>query len=272
MAFALGPKARAAGVGLQVFDETGSTNSDAMEHARAGGNAPCWFVTTMQTAGRGRRNRVWTAPRGNLASSVLEVLDVTPSVAATLGFAAGLALEKALRQVSVEAATRAPDSAANDYRLKWPNDILAGGAKLVGMNLEAEARPDGGLAVVVGMGTNVVATPDGVPYATSCLHAIGVGASAEDVFAALSDTWQEMRGIWDEGRGFLDIRTLWLDRAAGLGQPVSIKSGTSVISGIFDTIDDTGCMIVTTADRKRIPIAAGDVYFGDIASAKAKEE
>ena len=272
MVFALGPKARLAGVGLKAFDETGSTNIDAMEHARAGGQTPCWFVTTMQTAGRGRRNRVWVAPRGNLASSVLEIFDVTPSVAATLGFAAGLALEKALRQISVEAAMRAPDSAANDYRLKWPNDILAGGAKLVGMNLEAEARPDGKLAVVVGMGTNVVATPDNMPYATTCLHALGVSASAEDLFAALSDTWQEMRGIWNLGRGFADIRELWLARAAGLGQAVSIKSGTTIISGIFETIDHTGCMIVMTADRKRIPIAAGDVYFGDIASAKATEE
>ena len=148
MPFALGPKSRAAGVGLKVFDETGSTNTDAMDHARAGGQAPCWFVTTMQTAGRGRRNRVWIAPRGNLASSVLEFLDVTPSVAATLGFAAGLALEKALRQISVEAVLRAPDSAANDYRLKWPNDILAGNGKLAGMNLEAEERPNGRLAVV----------------------------------------------------------------------------------------------------------------------------
>ncbi|MDB5522114.1 MAG: Biotin--acetyl-CoA-carboxylase ligase [Tardiphaga sp.] len=271
MAFALGPQARRAGVGLKVFDETGSTNNNAMDHARAGGPAPCWFVTTMQTAGRGRRNRAWVAPRGNLASSVLEILEVTPSVAATLGFAAGLALEKALRQVSAEAVRRAPDSAANDYRLKWPNDILAGGAKLVGMNLEAEARPDGKLAVVVGMGTNVVATPENMPYETACLHALGVSASAEDLFAALSDSWQEMRGIWNNGLGFPDVRALWLERAAGLGQAVSIKTGTSVISGIFDTIDDTGCMIVVTTDHKRIPIAAGDVYFGDIASAKATQ-
>jgi BirA family biotin operon repressor/biotin-[acetyl-CoA-carboxylase] ligase len=269
VAFALGPRARAAGVGLKAFDETGSTNSDAMAHARAGGQGPCWFVTTMQTAGRGRRNRAWIAPRGNLASSVLEILNVAPPVAATLGFAAGVALETALRQVSVEAAMRAPHSAANDYRLKWPNDILAGGAKLVGMNLEAEALPGGWLAVVVGMGTNVVAAPDDLPYPATSLHALGVTASAEDLFAALSDSWHEMRSIWDDGRGFPQIRDLWLDRAAGLGQPVSIRTGTTVISGIFDTIDETGCMIVTTADRKRIPIAAGDVYFGDTASAKA---
>lgn len=269
MTFTLGPRARAAGVKLAAFDSIGSTNAEALIRARAGETGPCWFVTTEQTAGRGRRNRVWTAPRGNLASSILEVLDVAPSVAATLGFAAGLALERALRQVSVEAAMRSPDSAANDYRLKWPNDVLAGPAKLAGILLEAEMLANNRLAVVVGIGTNVVAAPEGTPYPATCLHALGVSASAADLFSALSETWQEMRGIWDDGRGFPDIRNLWLDRAAGLGQPVSIKSGTSVISGIFDTIDDTGCMIVVTADRKRLPIAAGDVYFGDTASARA---
>ncbi len=271
MTLTLGPKARAAGVGLAAFNAIGSTNAEALIRARAGETGPCWFVTTEQTAGRGRRNRAWVAPRGNLASSILEVLDVAPSVAATLGFAAGLALERALRSVSVEAAMRAPDSPANDYRLKWPNDVLAGTSKLAGILLEAETLANGRLAVVVGIGTNVIAAPEGTPYPSTCLQALGVSASAADLFAALSDAWQEMRGIWDNGLGFPDIRNLWLERAAGLGQAVSIKSGTTIISGIFDTIDDSGCMIVTTADRKRIPIAAGDVYFGDIASAKATD-
>ena len=64
-----------------------------MARARDGERGPIWFVTSEQTAGRGRRHRPWIAPRGNLASSVLEVIDVSPAVAATLGFAAGLALE-----------------------------------------------------------------------------------------------------------------------------------------------------------------------------------
>ena len=271
MPLALGPKARAAGVKLEAFNAIGSTNAEALIRARAGETGPCWFVTTEQTSGRGRRNRVWTAPRGNLASSILEVLGVAPSVAATLGFAAGLALERALRTVSVEAVMRAPASAANDYRLKWPNDVLAGTSKLAGILLEAETLANGRLAVVVGIGTNVIAAPEGTPYPATCLSALGVSASAEDLFAALSDSWHEMRGIWDDGRGFADIRNLWLARAAGLGAPVSIKSGTSTISGIFDTIDDTGCMIIVTADRRRLPIAAGDVYFGDIASTKAHD-
>src|ERR1700754_1742452 len=132
MASTLGSRAPSLGYRLAAFDRIGSTNVEAMERARAGERGPMWFVTSEQTAGRGRRHRPWIAPRGNLASSVLEVIDVAPAVAATLGFAAGLALEAALRKVSVEAAMRAGADGLK-FSLKWPNDVLAGRQKLAGI-------------------------------------------------------------------------------------------------------------------------------------------
>ncbi len=89
------------------------------------------------------------------------------------------------------------------------------------------------------------------------------------LFAALSDAWVEFRGIWDNGRGFADIRKLWLERAFGLGEPVAIQTGTVTVEGTFDTIDETGCLIVRTAEGKRVPITAGEVYFGTAASVGA---
>src|SRR6266404_6573771 len=115
MAFSLGSRATSAGYRLAAFDQIGSTNAEAMARARDGERGPTWFVTTEQTAGRGRRQRAWIAPRGNLASSILEVMEVPPAVAATLGFAAGLALETALRQVSVEASLRSAGSDHLDF-------------------------------------------------------------------------------------------------------------------------------------------------------------
>ena len=266
MVFSLGPRALAAGTALAAFDSTGSTNVEALDRARTGERGPMWFVTSQQTAGRGRRHRPWIAPRGNLASSILEVIDVPPAIAATLGFAAGLALEAALQRVSMEARLRSPGSEDMKFALKWPNDVLAGRSKLAGILLEAETV-DSGLAVVVGIGTNVVAFPQDTPYPATSLHALGVQVGAEDLFYALSDSWSEYRGIWDEGRGFPEIRKQWLARAAGLGEPVSIQSGSSIISGIFDTIDESGCLIVRTSDGASIPISAGDVHFGSTASA-----
>src|ERR1700744_4795834 len=220
MPFALGPLATSRGYRLVDFDAIGSTNAEALTRARAGERGPVWFVTTEQTAGRGRRHRPWIAPRGNLASSILEVLDVSPSVAATLGFAAGLALEQALQKVSIEASLRSAGSDHMKFSLKWPNDVLAGRKKLAGILLEAEAVADNRLAVVVGIGTNVIAAPEGTPTPAPSLAALGVQIGAQDLFGALSDSWAEFRGIWGDGRGFGDIRKLWLQRAAGLGQPV----------------------------------------------------
>src|SRR5436309_12515977 len=103
MTFSLGARAASASYRLASFDNLGSTNAEALSRAREGEQGPIWFVTSEQTAGRGRRHRPWIAPRGNLASSILEVMEISPAIAATLGFAAGLALEAALRKVSFEA-------------------------------------------------------------------------------------------------------------------------------------------------------------------------
>lgn len=257
MTFALGPQARSAGYAVVSLETAGSTNVEAMAHLKAGGDGPVWFVTDHQVSGRGRRNRAWVSTKGNLAATVGEVLDVVPAQAATLGFAAGAALASALQKFSVPA------------KLKWPNDALLGGAKLSGMLLEAEAMPDGRLAVVVGIGVNVVAAPQGLPYAAASLHDAGYAVSAEEVFEALAEYWSEMRMLWDNGRGMPVLRQRWLAHAAGVGSHVTIQAGTRTVSGIFETIDETGHMIVVADDGRRVPIASGEVFFGDVASSAA---
>ena len=266
--FTLGARAASEGTRLRAFDTIGSTNAEALTLARAGEQGPIWLVTDQQSAGRGRRSRAWSSPKGNLACSVLEVLPVAPPVAATLGFAAGLALEAALDRISIETRLRAGGADPLQFRLKWPNDVLAGGRKLSGILLEADAGAPDRLALVVGIGVNIVAAPEGLPYPATSLRDVGVITSAEDLFSALSDAWAEFRGIWNLGRGFDDIRRLWLERAHGVGERVSINTGSATVEGMFDTIDESGCMIVVTQDNRRVPVAAGDVYFGPAASAR----
>ncbi len=73
MPFALGPRAASAGYKLAAYDQVGSTNAEAMLRARDGEPGPMWFVTPEQTAGPGRRQPAWTAPRGNLPRHHLQV-------------------------------------------------------------------------------------------------------------------------------------------------------------------------------------------------------
>ena len=260
MAFALGPRAQTAGIRLTAFETIGSTNAEALARVRAGERGPLWLTTAHQSAGHGRRNRAWVSPPGNLAASIIQTIKAPPAVVATLGFAAGLALDSALRQIAGEGAA--------SFALKWPNDVLADGKKIAGILIETETTPEG-LAVVVGIGVNVVAAPDGMPYPVISLAACGITASAEDVFAALSDAWLEFVTLWDDGRGFQQIRRLWLARAAGLGKPMAVRSGSVTLQGTFETLDEEGRLVLAEDGGRRMTVAAGEVHFGAAMSAGA---
>ncbi|ODT80569.1 MAG: biotin--[acetyl-CoA-carboxylase] ligase [Pelagibacterium sp. SCN 64-44] len=271
----LGPKARAAGYRLRAFDVIGSTNAEALSAAAAGDPGGIWFAALQQTAGRGRRGRPWQSPYGNLAASLLIVPEADPSVTATLGFVAGVALNRALASILpsglVKIGIDGADAADGGGRiaLKWPNDVLADGAKLAGILLEASRLPDGRQAIVLGFGVNAAAAPQGLPYPATSLAELGVQRMAGDVFAALSDAWVEAFGLWDDGRGVSEVLGLWRGSAAGIGAPVAVQQDGQVVRGIFETIDAAGRLIVRADDNRRIAITAGDVHFGATASARS---
>lgn len=273
--FSLGPKARAAGYRLRGYDTIGSTNAEALEAAAAGDPGGIWFAARQQTAGRGRRGRIWESPHGNLAATLLIVPDCDPTLSATLGFVAGVSLSRALAVVLPNGLVRigldGSDTRDGQSRiaLKWPNDVLADGAKLAGILLEAHKLPDGRQAVAIGIGVNVVAAPQGLPYPATSLQELGVSRGADDVFAALSDAWTETFGLWNDGRGIAEILTQWRASAAGIGAPVAVNQDGAVLRGIFESIDDVGRLIVRVEDDRRIAITAGDVHFGATASARS---
>jgi BirA family biotin operon repressor/biotin-[acetyl-CoA-carboxylase] ligase len=261
MEFRLAPPAEAQGFALRAFDTVGSTSAEALTFAREGEPGPLWVVSPQQTAGRGRRGRSWETPHGNLAASLMVRTEVSPVLAATLGFVAGVALSRALRACCGERPVT--------FALKWPNDVLANGAKIAGILLEAEATAARSRPVVIGIGVNVVAAPRNVPYPVTSLRDLGFAVSAPALFEALSKTWAEAFELWDEGRGLAQIRTAWLACAAGLGSPVAIRHGQEVVSGVFETIDPDGQLVLRADDGARRLIAAGDVHFGLAATARA---
>lgn len=273
--FSLGSKARAAGYRLRAFDSIGSTTAEAVSAAQAGDAGGIWFVATEQTAGRGRRGRVWVHPPGNLAATLLIVPDADPALVATLGFVAGVAIGAALDAVlppgTVKIGLDGADGLDRKSRvaLKWPNDVLADGAKLVGIGLEATKRDDGRHAIAIGIGVNIVAAPTDLPYPATSLAELGVTRSAQDVFEALSDAWVETFSLWDDGRGIGAVLKRWRASAAGIGAEVAVNQNGAIVRGIFETIDDAGRLIVRANDDSRIAITAGDVHFGATASARS---
>jgi BirA family biotin operon repressor/biotin-[acetyl-CoA-carboxylase] ligase len=260
MAFALGRKAVAGGYRLVEFEEIGSTNSEAVTRAKLGEPPPLWVVAAAQTEGHGRRGRPWQTPRGNLAASLFVARPLRCSRPATLGFVAGLALYGAIGRLLPALNTR--------LRLKWPNDLLLDGAKVAGLLLEAVTVPGGTDGVVIGFGVNVRYPPVNVPYPTCSLADGGLAHEPEELFEVLSDEWVDCERLWSEGRGFPAIREAWLAHAAGVGLPVSVQWEAEKVCGTFETIGDDGSLILRRSDGMTRLVSAGDVHFGDAATAE----
>jgi BirA family biotin operon repressor/biotin-[acetyl-CoA-carboxylase] ligase len=254
----LGPLARASGIRLLAFDEIDSTNEEAKRLVAEGERGPLWIIASRQTKGRGRRGREWVSAPGNLHASLVLTGCWPPAIAPRLGFVAGVAAIAALRE-----ATGAPER----FALKWPNDLLLDGAKLGGILLEGvtlptvDARAPNESAAVIGIGVNCAFAPADLPHEARALGALGEGApSAAALFAHLTDAVVATLDLWNNGEGFAQVRERWLARAAGLGQTIRVALARETIEGRFETLDETGRLILATHAGARA-IDAGDVHL-----------
>lgn len=241
------------GVGLADLDEIDSTNAEALRRASAGERGPLWVMARRQTAARGRRGRAWATPSGNLAASLVLTLDGGPARMAQYSFVAALGLATAL-----DAVTGQPEF----FRLKWPNDVLLSGAKLAGILLEAQ-----GSVLVTGFGVNLAAVPPaavlepGAVRPVALAAATGIVITPEVFLTELAPAIAEWGGRL-RAEGFAPIRAAWLARARGLGQPVVARLPGRVVSGTFQTIDETGAIVLATPAGP-VVLPAADVHFSD---------
>ena len=211
-----------------------STNDEARRLALAGETGPLWIIADEQTAGRGRRGRSWISRKGNLHVSALMIDPSLPAHAAQLGFVAGVALARA-----------AKDLGATDVGLKWPNDLMSGGAKSAGILTEGVGLGGGRTAYVVGIGVNCAYAPEGLGYATSCLtRAGGQAVGACELFARLAQRFDEALAAWRGGQAFGPIRAAWLDCALGLSEWIAIQNGAGKRAGVFEGIDAAGRLLM----------------------------
>jgi BirA family biotin operon repressor/biotin-[acetyl-CoA-carboxylase] ligase len=231
------------------YDSIGSTNAEALTRARAGDPGPLWITARAQTAGRGRRGRTWTSPPGNLYATLLLGDPGPAAVAPQLSFVAALAVHDAV----LAAAGHHPIS----LMLKWPNDVLCGGAKLAGILIEGEGRP---LAVAIGIGVNCRQHPADTAFPATDLGQAGVHVSPEQLFDRLAPAMQHRLAQWDRGHGFGSIRADWLARAHAPGTELSLRLGERESTGAFETLDEAGRLILRRPDGNTEAIMAGDVF------------
>lgn len=235
-----------------------STNALALAAARKGDPGRLWIVAREQTAGRGRRGRSWASPPGNLYASLLLVDAAERGAGNTVGFAAALALDRALIDL-------VGPHGASRLALKWPNDLLCDGKKVAGILVEGE-EAGGRVFTVIGIGVNCKSHPNlGGAIGSGDLRSLGLAVEPRALFHRLVHEMSETLGLWDRGRNFAAIREAWLSRAAGVGAGVHVAMTNVEAEGAFETVDSVGRMVVRLADGSRKAISAGDasIRFAD---------
>ena len=241
--------------GRVILPEIDSTNAEALRRApeMAG---PTWVFAHRQTRGRGRRGRAWADPAGNFAASLLLRPASGPEHAALYSFVASLALFEAC-----SALTGTPQR----FSLKWPNDVLLDGGKLAGILLESSATARDGLVLVIGIGVHLAHAPEGGQLEGGALRPVALAAEtgllmpAEAFLGELAQHFASFDRQFQQA-GFAPIRTAWLQRAARLGQVITARTMRDSFTGTFETIDETGNLVLHTAQGRQA-IAAADVFW-----------
>ncbi len=245
----LNPTAQAAGVRHIALETAVSTNAEALKCARTGERGPLWVTAVSQSAGRGRRSSTWVSPPGNLYATLLLTAPSAPQQAPQLSFVAALALHDAV-------AACAPQLGPS-LRLKWPNDLLLGGAKIAGILIEGESGPE--FSVVVGIGVNCTSHPADTPFPATDFKASGALVTPAQAFTALSAAMLQRLAQWQRGQEFAAIRADWLKRAAGLGGPIRVRLPERELSGRFEGLDEQGRLLLHT-DSGVTTVTAGEVF------------
>lgn len=239
---------------LTELDETGSTNADALTAAKSGDPGRLWIRAARQVQGKGRQGRPWVSERGNLYCSLL-LIDPAQDLEklGTLPLAVACAVHGTLASL--------PGAGRHEFKIKWPNDILANGRKISGILLESLALEEGRMAVAIGIGINCAHHPDPALYHATDLAELGIEKSPEPLFPHLASTMAATLDAWNQGKGFPQIRAEWLRLARGVGEKISVNLPTGPLEGIFEDIDGTGRLVLRLQNSEIRHISAGDVFF-----------
>jgi BirA family biotin operon repressor/biotin-[acetyl-CoA-carboxylase] ligase len=230
------------------LDEIDSTNLEARRRAEAGERGPLWITAARQTAGRGRRGRRWEGGEGNLAATYLGSTSRSAAEAASISFVAALAAYDLVAQFARPAA----------LAIKWPNDLLLEGRKVCGILVESGAIAQGGLWLAVGVGVNLAVAPD---EAIALATVINTPPPAPDTaLQHLSRAFDLWLARWD-GEGFGPIRTAWIARAHGLGQPCVARLAHETFEGVAEDLEADGALRLRLTDGSARRVTAGDVFF-----------
>lgn len=237
---------------LYYYEDTDSTNADAMRLGEEGAEHGTLVVANHQNKGRGRRGRVWQSPVGTTISmSFLVKPEIAPGKASMLTLVMALAVAKGIEE-ACDLSTA----------IKWPNDILVNGKKVCGILTEMKAEMDyiHGVIIGVGINVNVESFPEDLQsMATSLILEKGRKVSRAEVIERVAENFEEYYEKFMETEDLSLLRDLYEERLISKGKAVKVLDPQGEYTGISKGITDTGELVVETQDGKEQQVYAGEV-------------
>ena len=250
---ALGGQARRLDVDIVLT--IGSTNTELLARGAAGAASGTCVAAEMQTAGRGRRGRVWQSKfAGSLTYSLLWRFEKGAAELGGLSLMVGLALARALRATGV-----------SDAMLKWPNDVLVNGEKLAGILIETQGDMLGPTVAVIGVGVNI-GLPESLKLlidqpATDVLSHVGKFSSRNDLLALML---RELVVALDQfsQHGFKVFKDDWTTLHALHGQLITVRqSHLAAYDAVVKDVGNDGSLIVEPINQpgKRETLTSAEI-------------
>lgn len=243
---------RIVGKDIIYHDVLDSTNILGKELAEQGAMEGTVIIAEKQTSGKGRLGRSWYSPAGEgLWFSVILRPHIDLAEVAKITLMAAVAVTKAIRR-----------NTGSPVGIKWPNDILLNGKKLVGILTEMNAETDKINYLVIGIGVNINLTPAKLPPE---INGIAVSLTEDSVKVSrinlLADILTELDSLYREfsSGNYEEILSQWRQMSVTLNRMVKIKGLNYAEEGFAVDIDDSGALLLKTEDGSLKRIYSGDV-------------
>ena len=240
-----------AGKNCLCFPALESTNDYAKELAKKESVHGTLIVADTQTAGKGRRGRVWQSPKGTTISMSL---CMEPKL--RVENVAGLTLVMAL---AVAAGIK--DVTGADPVIKWPNDIVLNGKKICGILTELCMKPDG-YAVIIGTGINVNAEdfPEEIKEIASSLKIeTGKEISREKLIASVLKYFETFYEKYEQTEDLSHLKEQYESMLANKDKEVNVLDPQAPYTGIAKGINEAGNLIVISEDGTEHCVYSGEV-------------
>ncbi|MFM7293383.1 MAG: biotin--[acetyl-CoA-carboxylase] ligase [Burkholderiales bacterium] len=241
---------------LRLADVIDSTNTELLNQAASGAVSGTCLAAELQTAGRGRRGRVWKSALGaSLTFSLLWRFEIGAASLGGLSLAVGLAVANALRALGIDA------------ELKWPNDIVVDDKKLGGILIETQGDMLGPMIAVIGVGLNV-RLPESIKLAIDQPVTDLATVSADTAVASpalnrnvlLPAILVQLVAVLDQFQrgGFGSLSDQWRALHAHQGCWVDVNGATeSFVAKVLDVSED-GALVVER-DGARLRLTAAEI-------------